>query len=153
MNWVVRRVRAIVGPCVDHCEHLKEGDTAYIIHEERDSFGTVSAYAECAACAEQRQNDEQERQVVCKDCLQRFRKADTSEWRWYDFYAPQGDEALVLCHGCWKAPKHVARMRKDEEDRLYEMGYRNPVEDDADDGDSYDIADYQGPEGSDVTGS
>ncbi len=152
MNWSVRSVRKIVGPCDDHCEHLKEGDTAYIIHEERDSFGTVCAYAECAACAEQRHNDEQEKQVVCCDCKQRFRVADTREWCWYDFYAPQGDEALVLCHTCWKAPKHVARMLKDEEDRLYEAGYRNPVEDE-DDYDDYDIADYQGPDGSDVTGS
>ena len=37
------------------------------------------------------------------------------QWRWYDFYAPQGDEPLEICKCCWEAPKHQERMLRDRQ--------------------------------------
>ena len=58
----------------------------------------------------------------CDDCKQARARKDTIEWRWYDFYAPQGDEPLVICTECQSKPKHVKRVAKDEADYRYEMG-------------------------------
>jgi len=37
-------------------------------------------------------------------------------WKWYDFYAAQGDEPLRICYACQKLAKHKTRVRRDRED-------------------------------------
>lgn len=64
----------------------------------------------------------------CYDCKQPKFKYQVTEWKWYDFYAPQGDEPLVICDTCWDAPKHKERRRKDQADYNREMGHDDPDE-------------------------
>jgi hypothetical protein len=61
--------------------------------------------------------------VRCGDCGKDKFKYLTTEWRWFDFYAPQGDEPLVICDCCRKLPKHCERVRKDTADYNHEMGF------------------------------
>jgi len=46
-----------------------------------------------------------------------------SMWRWFDFYAPQGDEELPVCSTCWNEPKHKQRLAEDERARKDEDAY------------------------------
>jgi hypothetical protein len=41
---------------------------------------------------------------------------DMHQWKWYDFYAPSGEEPYQICRGCWDKPKHQQRMKEDERD-------------------------------------
>jgi hypothetical protein len=43
-----------------------------------------------------------------------------TEWRWYDFYAAQGDEPYYICSLCWELPKHQTRMSNDRYNRQQE---------------------------------
>lgn len=109
----------------DACEHV-EADPTKAVHlfKEDDSFGPVGRYYTCEACREKTQKENDDADVTCDDCKGEFKKGETSEWRWYDFYAAQGDEPYVLCESCRKADKHKERVRKDratreEEDEYY----------------------------------
>lgn len=118
----------------DFCEHLTVGAVAYRAIYENDCCGTVGVYACCKECSEALDKQEDEEIVTCDDCGGEFARKDTHEWKPYDFYAPQGDEPMVICGTCRLAEKHLARVRKDRADYQAEFG----DEDDDDDDDGYD---------------
>ena len=68
--------------------------------------------------------DEDEKNVCCHDCKAVVPRKVTIAWRWYDFYAAQGDIPITVCRDCQKAPRHPERMRRDREDYEAEFGYR-----------------------------
>lgn len=59
---------------------------------------------------------------VCHDCKKPFFKKDGIEWKWYDFYAAQGDEPLSICNQCRKGETHRHRVERDRVDYEEEMG-------------------------------
>lgn len=129
MTQFTNRYNAIVKDEYDHCEHVKVGERAYRAIYESDCCGTVGVYACCKECSETLDKQEDEELVTCDDCGQEFQRKDTSEWRPYDFYAPQGDEPMVICKVCRVADKHLARCRKDRADYNAEFGYDDDDDD------------------------
>lgn len=125
MNWTVRRMVTLTQKHIDEadevCEHLKVGDQCYSIGEQ-DSFGPVTRFYECAECHEKSLEEEEQELVFCNDCGKEHPRKETTEWRWYDFYAPQGDTPLTICDSCWKASKHQQRMARDAADEEREFG-------------------------------
>jgi hypothetical protein len=98
------------------CEHVEADPSVMaVVAYENDSFGR-EGYCMCEACDTAADAEEGEREVTCTDCKGTFKQKETREWRWYDFYAAQGDEPYVLCEACRKAEKHLARVRKDQAD-------------------------------------
>jgi len=89
---------------------------------EDDSFGPVGRFVMCEPCYKAK-HDEDEEMTFCHDCKKTEKAKETIKWRWYDFYAEQGDEALVICRECWKAPRHQDRMANDRAERDEEDGY------------------------------
>lgn len=83
---------------------------------ESDSFGPVVRYLECDCCYQKTQDLVMEEVVVCDDCSGEFMRKETTEWRWWDFNAAQGDEGYVLCKRCKCGEKHLARVRADRLD-------------------------------------
>lgn len=123
MNWFTHGVTTKVGECDDVCEHVeKDHSLAVSFTQENDSFGIVDRYVMCRACSDAQAKALEEEIVCCHDCNEHKPAKETTQWRWYDFYAPQGDEALVICDECWKQPKHIERMRKDNEAFEWEFG-------------------------------
>jgi hypothetical protein len=122
MNWFTKGYGQIVTDMMDPCEHLKEGDKAHVVHTETDSFGPVGKIALCEQCENERIEVEKQETEFCYDCKQEKPKPNVNEWRWYYFYAPQGDEPLLICNDCWDKPKHQHRMKKDTIDYENEMG-------------------------------
>jgi hypothetical protein len=105
------------------CEHVeKEVNLAYAIHRENDSFGVVGSWVCCKPCHEAAAEAEGLETEVCKDCSQPVAKKDGFFWRWYDFYAPQGDEALFICKACSVKPNHLQRVARDKAAREDEYG-------------------------------
>lgn len=70
--------------------------------------------------------------VVCCDCLKTVFVKDTTEWKPYDFYAPQGDEPLCICNECKGAKKHRERVARDRAACDAELGQDD--DDDYEDG-------------------
>lgn len=106
------------------CEHVEAGERALAVFSEDDSFGPVMRYAACDACTEKAEEEQNAEMKYCRDCAKTHRRDAGRFWRWYDFYAAQGDEALFVCNACWSAPKHKGRMADDlrrsrEEDAWY----------------------------------
>lgn len=132
MNWFtsniiaqysVKRKQELIeqdGGC-EHVEHNPE--LAYAVKRENDSFGVVGQYVVCQAC--DKKVDEEEGQVehVCGDCKQTFKAKDGIAWKWYDFYAPQGDTPLMICNCCKVLPQHLGRVRQDQRDYDEEFGH------------------------------
>lgn len=111
----------------ERCEHVeRDVAAAFAVRGETDSFGPVSRRVVCEACDNAAQVEEEDEVVQCNDCKARHPRRETRTWKAYDFYAPQGDVALVLCHACWAAPKHVARMARDAAEEEAEFGPRKP---------------------------
>jgi hypothetical protein len=105
------------------CDHvIQDPNLLYVIQYENDSFGR-EGYCSCQACYEAGQVEAGQRIVTCQECHGEFPKSETMTWRWYDFYAAQGDEAMVLCKTCYAGPKHQARMEKDRQDADEEHAY------------------------------
>jgi len=106
------------------CEHVEAdiGSGVAVLCED-DSFGPVGRYAVCQACLDEHHKSRSEEKVTCDDCKQVKLRSETRQWRWYDFYAAQGDEALVICSTCKSLPKHKNRVRKDRQARDEELGY------------------------------
>lgn len=104
------------------CPHVEAGVPAYAVFKEDDSFGPVGRYAVCKDCYTAEEASQEEEVVGCDDCHGRFPRREVRSWRWYDFYAPQGDEAYQICGACWDEPKHAARRAEDAEDRAAEFG-------------------------------
>jgi len=130
MNWFTksyvsaRTLEAKKAFVAEHggCEHVEaDPSLLFCISYENDSFGR-EGYCMCDACDDLALEQEDNEDVVCTDCKGTFKKKDTREWRWYDFYAAQGDEPYVLCETCRRAEKHRERVRRDERDRIDEMG-------------------------------
>lgn len=134
MNWFTKTVvnnetdakkTGIVAKVLeDYCEHVTEDHSLlYGYVSENDSFGRES-YGMCEACWQEAMRQEGEEEVVCKDCKQRFPRSEVVMWKWYDFYAPQGDEPIPVCHSCLGGPAHKARSARDREDYEWEFGER-----------------------------
>lgn len=133
MNWNSKfdlsDSRALVSDDrTDRCEHVEtDSKLAYIVLAEDDSFGPVLRNVVCKACYDAHTAEEDAELHTCEDCKCTVPRALGVFWRWYDFYAPQGDEPLFVCDKCLTAPKHIERRRKDAaearaEDELY-RGY------------------------------
>lgn len=124
MNWFTQGSTTKVGERDDVCEHIEQDSAlAAFYSQENDSFGIVGRYVMCRECRDEHHKALEEELVCCRDCGSYKPAKETRQWRWYDFYAPQGDEALTICDGCWKEPKHTQRMAKDERDRAWELGH------------------------------
>lgn len=104
------------------CEHVEADPSSLVVVQyENDSFGR-EGYCICAACLQKQKEEEDLEEVFCPDCKTSVLKKNTMTWTWYDFYPAQGDEALVICKGCWSKEKHQERMRRDNADRADELG-------------------------------
>ncbi len=125
MNWTVRGVVKMteqrVSSADEVCEHLHIGDTAHVVGEQ-DSFGPVTRFYYCSECYEVARQREGEELEYCHDCGCEKPRSEVLAWRWYDFYAPQGDEPIMVCSDCRKKPKHLRRVAKDRADREWEFG-------------------------------
>lgn len=110
-------------PNSEHCEHILQGQAqAYACFCEDDSFGPLTRYITCKPCHDKIKEEEAEEMVCCDDCKASKPRKIVSQWRWYDFYAPQGDEPREICETCWQEPKHQNRMKQDKIDRDEELG-------------------------------
>lgn len=107
--------------CCEHC--VTDVNLAYAISSEKDSFGTVGSYVTCKECFDKANEEEGEKEVFCHDCHMTVKKKDSIQWRWYDFYAAQGDKPLTICNTCRGKEKHQQRVTKDNEDREAEEDY------------------------------
>jgi len=131
MNWFIPKVfntRTICAYLGD--DRTERGDhvdqdpsTAFVLEGEQDSFGPVSRYVSCEQCYRDSQEERRKELVRCDDCKLAIPSENVRTWKWYDFYAPQGDEPYHICESCWDAPAHVARMKKDDEERACEEEY------------------------------
>lgn len=103
------------------CEHVeKDPSLLFAISTENDSFGCES-YCLCKVCDDAVEAEEGEKLQVCHDCHKSVKTKDGFEWKWYDFYAPQGDEPLFICNECRTKERHRNRVSKDREDYEEEM--------------------------------
>lgn len=108
----------------DECEHVQNHpEMLYVISRENDSFGIVGEYGMCQSCYRQMKENINNEKVICHDCHQTVNKGDTISWKWYDFYAPQGDEPMIICNHCRTLPKHKQRVIKDREEYEEEIEY------------------------------
>lgn len=118
----------------DCCEHVQEHpEMLYVITRENDSFGVVGEYGECQSCHAASQDAIDSEEVVCHDCGKTVCRSHTISWKWYDFYAPQGDEPMIICKDCRELPRHRNRVKQDRLEYEAEM-----FGDDSDDDDDYD---------------
>ncbi len=120
MNWCRNRFDAssirvaLADEHSDRCSHVEANEaSAFVVHSEVDSFGPVGVMVACKGCDDKRMAAENAELVLCCDCKTKKPAMDTFEWTSFDFYAPQGDEALVVCRDCGAKPKHAARVAKD----------------------------------------
>lgn len=104
------------------CEHVENApNLLHIVLYENDSFGR-EGYCSCKDCHDAAKQEESNKTVWCHDGKHSVLKSDSIEWRWYDFYAAQGDEPLVLCRECAKGEVHRARVRQDQREYQEEFG-------------------------------
>lgn len=122
MNWVVHGQKQTITEEWDHCEHLNVGDVAPYMVGEQDSFGPVARMGMCQECHDKYKEEQEQELEYCHDCGQEKPMKEMRQWRWYDFYAPQGDEPLMICDDCSVKDKHKERVRKDNEAYEREMG-------------------------------
>lgn len=99
------------------CEHVEAGAPIFAVGCEDDSFGPLARIGNCEACYHASVAAHAAEMVVCNDCKKEVPRSQATEWKWWDFYAPQGDEPLVICDQCRKLPKHIERVRADRADR------------------------------------
>jgi hypothetical protein len=105
------------------CEHAEADiNLAQVLRREMDSFGPVSSYVCCQACDTKALEEEDNEERGCRDCKMVVKKKDGIEWKWYDFYAPQGDEAIFICNACKVLPTHLNRVANDDRNRQEELG-------------------------------
>lgn len=123
MNWFVHSYPSVLKVIDDSaCEHVEaDMSKCSVVVTEMDSFGKVGEVALCADCMKKCDEEEGKEEVYCGDCKQTVLKSASREWRWYDFYAPQGDEPLIICKECLIKPKHIMRVKQDAFDREEEM--------------------------------
>lgn len=113
------------------CEHVeKDLNLATTLRSEVDSMGPVSTYLCCDACDAKAEEAEGNEEVGCDDCKNIVKRKDGIEWKWYDFYAAQGDEPYFICNTCRYLEKHRNRVAKDQADYDLEFGNQEEVEED-----------------------
>lgn len=138
MNWFTESY--VLGNSLKHktelveewggCEHVeKDPSLLVVVKYENDPWGR-EGYCLCEQCSEESDKAEDEIEEICYDCGGVFKRKDTISWKWYDFYAPQGDEPLIICNDCRKKDKHIQRIVKDRIDRDNE--FDDLTEDDCD---------------------
>lgn len=99
------------------CEHVEaDPSCAVTVRREMDSFGPVSSYVVCTACDDKACEEEDNREYTCYDCGKEFPLKGGTLYKWWGFYAPQGDEELPVCNHCRIQPKHLARLKRDREE-------------------------------------
>jgi len=130
MNWMSTKSspsevsRWLADDRSDRCDHVEESpQLAYAVLCEDDSFGPVNRYVVCEQCYRDCLDEEDAREVVCRDCKKVLPMGECFEWKWYDFYAPQGDEPLIICLECEKLPRHKQRVAEDNKAYNEEMAY------------------------------
>lgn len=128
MNWFTEefdknRISYMAArPECDFCEHTEHDHSKiFVVTKEKDSFGDVGWYAQCEACYKSSQEDKEAEEVICHDCGKIVTRKEVREWKWYDFYAAQGDEPLLICEDCWNRPQHAERRKRDRRDREIEL--------------------------------
>ncbi len=135
MNWIVHKVVKLTEHNVNNadevCEHLKVGDSAHMVGEQ-DSFGPVARFYYCTDCLAVIKEREDAELVLCHDCGEEKPQSEVMAWRWYDFYAPQGDEPLMVCSECRTKPEHLNRVARDKADYEREFGDESTDNDDSD---------------------
>lgn len=106
------------------CEHVEaDPNLVAYVRYEKDSFGPVSSHAVCEACDKLADEEEGNEIHTCTDCKQDKPLKEGVLWKWYDFYAAQGDEPLFVCNCCKKEPKHLQRVAADR--RAYDEEFGN----------------------------
>lgn len=109
------------------CGHVQKDPSLAVANlKEMDTFGPVGTHVVCAECYDQHLAAKGEETHVCKDCGQVHKASAGIAWRWYDFYAAQGDVALRICNPCRLLPKHQERVRRDREDYEADNSYSFP---------------------------
>jgi hypothetical protein len=107
------------------CEHVtKDPSLLHIISYENDSFGR-EGYCLCEACHKAILAAKDEEHRDCYDCRQVFAFKDLTAWTSYDHYPSQGDTPIYLCVGCQTKPKHLDRVKHDQENYRAEFGDRD----------------------------
>lgn len=105
------------------CKHVEKAvSLAYTLHSEVDSHGPVSTHVNCKECSKKAEEEVENEEHVCHDCKQSVKMKDGYHWKWYDFYAAQGDEPLFICDVCAKEPTHRQRVARDRADYEAEFG-------------------------------
>lgn len=126
MNWIGRSsdvARWIDDERSDLCDHVEADRTlAKTVITEDDTFGPVIRFVCCAFCAENEITERDKELHVCEDCNKSLPRIQGEFWRWYDFYAPQGDEPLFICLTCKNLPTHRNRVTRDREMMEAERG-------------------------------
>lgn len=116
----------------DSCVHMDENpEQECVLSKENDSFGS-EGYLMCLDCWEEAQAQVAAEICGCYDCKKQVPRGEGIEWRWYDFYAPQGDEPMFICNDCKSLSKHKERVAKDSRDRDIELGNVSYFDDDED---------------------
>lgn len=127
----------------DFCPHVSRRKLKHAVgfFYENDSMGPVSQYVVCENCRVKGEEEIDNTEEICWDCRKPVLTKDTIQWTPYDFYAPQGDEPLIICHECRKLPTHLERVERDRRDHdaeFPEMGDDDYDDDDFDDEDEPD---------------
>lgn len=104
------------------CEHVEaDASKLHLVSYENDPWGR-EGHCLCQQCAEKIAEAEDNEPRHCSDCNETKLAKEGAEWRWYDFYAAQGDKPLWICSSCRTAEKHQNRVARDREDYEAEMG-------------------------------
>lgn len=115
----------------DVCKHVQEDPSKlHIISREKDSFGIVGEIGLCNECHTKARKEADEELVYCNDCNQQVPRKETISWTWYDFYAAQGDEPIIVCRTCENGDKHRQRVARDNAECDAEFGDDYDYEDD-----------------------
>jgi len=110
----------------DYCEHCSAEDLSKAVgyFYENDSHGPVGRYIVCAECRQEGEEAEGNQPTCCHDCKLTVLVKDTIAWKWYDFYAAQGDEPVIICKACAVLPTHIKRVERDNADYVAEFGHQ-----------------------------
>lgn len=105
------------------CEHVEKDPSLMTrVSYENDSFGR-EGYCMCQVCADAADEHDRLEEHTCSDCKGSFPAKDMVEWKWYDFYAAQGDQPLWICNTCRTKERHIQRVKKDRQEYEEEMSY------------------------------
>jgi len=114
----------ITNPHCEACDHVRENsELAVAIFTEKDSFGPLCWYAVCEECYQKTVKDEDAEVCACHQCKTVMTRGKLYAWKWYDFYAEQGDEPMLLCSTCRNSEQHKERVAEDRRHRKKELGY------------------------------